>query len=72
MSSTVVEIQKLLSGVDLSGLSSLTEDKIEALEGYIQDCNDAMNTGEEPLVEDAIYDRLVSLLTEVKQDSPIL
>ena len=72
MSSTVVEIQKLLSGVDLSGLSSLAEDKIEALEGYIQDCNDAMNTGEEPLVEDAIYDRLVSLLTEVKQDSPIL
>ena len=40
---TVVEIGNLLSQVDLHGVSSLQEDKIEALERYIQDCNEAMN-----------------------------
>lgn len=70
--STVVEIGNLLSQVDLYGVSSLQEDKIEALEQYIQDCNEAMNGDGEPLVEDAIYDKLVQLLTQVRSDSPVL
>ena len=69
---TVVEIGNLLSKVDLYGVSSLQEDKIEALERYIQDCNEAMNGDGEPLVEDAIYDKLVQLLTQVRSDSPVL
>lgn len=69
---TVVEIGNLLSQVDLYGVSSLQEDKIEALERYIQDCNEAMNGDGEPLVEDAIYDKLVQLLTKVRSDSPVL
>ena len=69
---TVVEIGNLLSQVDLYGVSSLQEDKIEALERYIQDCNEAMNSDGEPLVEDAIYDKLVQLLTQVRSDSPVL
>ena len=69
---TVVEIGNLLSQVDLYGVSSLQEDKIEALERYIQDCNEAMNGDGEPLVEDAIYDKLVQLLTQVRSDSPVL
>lgn len=69
---TVVEIGNLLSQVDLYGVSSLQEDKIEALERYIQDCNEAMNGDGEPLVEDAIYDKLVQLLTQVSSDSPVL
>lgn len=70
--STVVEIGNLLSQVDLYGVSSLQEDKIEALERYIQDCNESMNDDGEPLVEDAIYDRLVQLLTTVRSNSPVL
>lgn len=70
--STVVEIGNLLSQVDLYGVSALQEDKIEALERYIQDCNEAMNGDGEPLVEDAIYDKLVQLLTMVRSDSPVL
>lgn len=69
---TVVEIGNLLSQVDVLGVSSLQEDKIEALERYIQDCNEAMNGDGEPLVEDAIYDKLVQLLTQVRSDSPVL
>lgn len=69
---TVVEIGSLLSQVDLYGVSSLQEDKIEALERYIQDCNEAMNDDGEPLVEDAIYDKLVQLLTQVRSDSSVL
>ena len=72
MSNTVVEIGNLLSLVDLHGISALQEDQIEALEGYIQRCNEAMNLDGEPLVEDAIYDKLVQLLTRAKSDSPIL
>ena len=70
--STVVEIGSLLSQVDLYGVSALQEDKIEALERYIQECNEAMNGDGEPLVEDAIYDKLVQLLTKVRSDSPVL
>lgn len=70
--STVVEIGNLLSQIDLYGVSALQEDKIEALERYIQDCNEAMNGDGEPLVEDAIYDKLVQLLTMVRSDSPVL
>lgn len=69
---TVVEIGNLLSQVDLYGVSSLQEDKIDALERYIQDCNEAMNSDGEPLVEDAIYDKLVQLLIQVRSDSPVL
>lgn len=69
---TVVEIGSLLSQVDIHGVYSLQEDKIEALERYIQDCNEAMNGDGEPLVEDAIYDKLVQLLTQVRSDSPVL
>ena len=70
--STVVEIGNLLSQVNLYGVPALQEDKIEALERYIQDCNEAMNGDGEPLVEDAIYDKLVQLLTMVCSDSPVL
>lgn len=69
---TVVGIGSLLHQVDLYGVSSLQEDNIEALESYIQDCNEAMNSDGEPLVEDAIYDRLVQLLTTVRSNSPVL
>ena len=70
--STVVEIGNLLAFVDAYGVSSLQEDQIENLEIYIQDCNDAMNTNEEPLVEDAVYDKLVEILTKARSTSPIL
>ena len=70
--STVVEIGNLLAFVDAYGVSSLQEDQIENLESYIQDCNDVMNTNEEPLVEDAVYDKLVEILTKARSTSPIL
>lgn len=70
--STVVEIGNLLAFVDAYGVSSLQEDQIENLESYIQDCNDAMNTNEEPLVEDAVYDKLVEILTKARSTSSIL
>lgn len=70
--STVVGIGNLLAFVDAYGVSSLQEDQIENLESYIQDCNDAMNTNEEPLVEDAVYDKLVEILTKARSTSPIL
>lgn len=70
--STVVELGNLLAFVDAYGVSSLQEDQIENLESYIQDCNDAMNTNEEPLVEDAVYDKLVEILTKARSTSPIL
>lgn len=70
--STVVEIGNLLAFVDAYGVSSLQEDQIENLESYIQDCNDAMDTNEEPLVEDAVYDKLVEILTKARSTSPIL
>lgn len=53
-------------------IDDYNSDTIEALESFIIDCNTAASATEgEPLVEDAIYDRLIEILREVKPASGI-
>lgn len=73
MGNIKIEIGELLGSVDLFGVEALTTDKVERLERYIQECNDAMNdVNRSPIVEDAVYDRLTEILKEVKPDSELL
>lgn len=68
----LINIEGWLSFVDLHGIGELTSDKIDQLEEYIERCNEAMESESEPLVEDAVYDRLVEILREVREESPLL
>ena len=62
-----LEIGTFLRGVEDSGIDSLTEGLVDRLEYYISQCDEHLE--EDPLVEDAVYDKLVSILEKVRPDS---
>ena len=70
MSNIKLEIGDFLGFCDLNGLDVLNNEKVQKLEEYIDLCNDGMNNGE-PIVEDAIYDRLMEILRKVNPDSEL-
>lgn len=67
-----LDVEGFLSFVDINGVSVLQEEQVSNLETFIESCNQAMNSKEEPLVEDAIYDKLVEILSQVKSGSEVL
>ena len=71
MSNIKLEIGDFLGFCDLNGLDALNNDKIQRLEDYINLCNEGMNNGE-PIVEDAIYDRLMEILRKVSPSSELV
>lgn len=69
MKVTMTDAEKLLG----LGIEEYSGDDVEALEAFIIDCNDAANAEEgTPLVADAVYDRLMDILREVKPEAPVL
>lgn len=69
MKVTMTDAEKLL-GI---GIEEYSGSEIEELEAFIIDCNDAANSEEgTPLVADAIYDRLMDILREVRPESDLL
>lgn len=65
-----VEIGDFLGFVDMNGTEALTSDKLEELEFYLRKCQKAQRQGES-LVPDAIYDRLMEILSEKCPDSEL-
>ena len=70
MNSVKLEITDLLGFCDLNGVDALSNEQIQKLEDYIEECNAGMNRGE-PVVEDAIYDRLMEILRRINPDSDL-
>lgn len=69
MDITLTEAEHLL-GLEISDYNS---DAIDRLEAVIIDCNNAANNPEiDTKVDDAVYDRLREILTEVKPESELL
>lgn len=66
-----LQISEFLAYCDMNGEEALDSNRIEALEGYIQACNDSLD-GESPLVVDAIYDRLYEILKKANPNSELL
>lgn len=71
MSRFNLEIQDMLSYIDLNGAEGLDDARIELLEKIILDCNESMNDLEAVQVADSIYDTLYSALKEVKPSSRV-
>lgn len=65
-----LEISDILGFIDLNGEDALDLESVERLEGYIEKCNEAMDSV--PIVEDAVYDRMKDILSRVKPDSALL
>ena len=61
----LTEIEKIL------GIEEFTDEHIDKLESAIHKCNAAANEGF-PLVADAVYDRLIAILQEVRPESGLL
>jgi len=66
-----LEIQEMLSYLDLNGVDGLDDSRIELLEKIILDCNESMNDLEAVQVADSIYDTLYQALKEVKPSSGV-
>lgn len=66
-----LELDALLGCVDENGVDSLTNEQVESLINHIKKCNDAMNMGD-PIVPDAIYDRMVAILKHINPDADVL
>ena len=66
----VLEIGDFLGFCDLNGIEAIQGEKVQELENYISACNEAMNKGE-PLVEDAVWDRLMEILRKVNPESEL-
>lgn len=66
-----LDIQEMLSYIDLYGVEGLDDSKIELLEKIILDCNESMNDLEAVQVADSIYDALYSALKQVKPSSKV-
>lgn len=64
-------IESLLGFCDLNGESALNLEQIQALEEYINECNISHNEGED-LVADAIYDKLIDILSHINSESELL
>ena len=71
MSKFNLEIQDMLSYIDLNGAEGLDDSRIELLEKIILDCNESMNDLEAVQVADSIYDTLYSALKKVKPSSTV-
>ena len=72
MENLKLEIGDFLQYVDNEGLEGILSDEIEKLEGYLEACNSTAAKNQAPLVEDAVYDRLIDILHSVKPDSELL
>lgn len=66
-----LDIQEMLSYIDLYGVEGLDDSRIELLEKIILDCNESMNDLEAVQVADSIYDALCSALKQVKPSSKV-
>lgn len=66
-----LDIQEMLSYIDLYGVEGLDDSRIELLEKIILDCNESMNDLEAVQVADSIYDALYSALKQVKPSSKV-
>lgn len=66
-----LEIGSFLRDVEDNGIESVTENLVERLEYFILSCNMNHNAGT-PLVEDAVYDKLVEILEQVSPNSHLL
>lgn len=69
--SVSLEIGDFLGFCDMNGIEALTSDQVERLEGFVRKCQEKQNEGES-LVADAIYDRLVEILSVVLPDSELV
>lgn len=74
MNNTRVQIQEILTGVQLYGKQYFDDEKIEMLESCISECNYQTNLKEagEQIVSDTIYDKLVEMLRVLRPESTIL
>lgn len=66
-----LDIQGMLSYLDMNGAEGLDDSGIENLERIILDCNDKMNKTENVQIADSIYDTLYSALKQVKPESRV-
>lgn len=65
-----LEIGDFLGYCDLNGVEAVTSEQAERLELYIRACHESASKGE-PIVENAIYDRLMEILREVNPNSEL-
>lgn len=65
-----IEIGDFLGFCDLNGVEALDSSQVEQLERLITECNNYVNTSE-PLVSNAVYDRLMEILHQVSPDSDL-
>ena len=72
MDNLKLEIADFLGYCDLNGVDALDSSQVEQLENYIYRCNQAMASGDTPLVVDAIYDRMCEILKAVNPDAKVL
>lgn len=70
MSSIKLKIGDFLGFCDLNGIDAINSEKFQELEQYVTDCHEAMNEGN-PLVPDAIYDRLIEILRKVDPENEL-
>lgn len=71
MGKYTLEIEDMLSYIDLNGVEGLDDSHIEKLEEIIIDCNRFHNSLEEAQVADSIYDALYDALKQVKPNSGV-
>lgn len=67
----LLDIGDFLGFCDMSGEEALTSDQVEQLEKYVISCQEAHKDGDS-LVPDAIYDRLIEILSHKVPDSPLI
>lgn len=74
MNNTRVQIQEILTGVQVHGKQFFNDERIEQLEACISECNYQTNLKEagEQIVSDVIYDKLVEMLRVLKPEAEIL
>lgn len=72
MSNLELQLEDMLSFIDLNGSAGFDDSKIEELEKIILECDSLMTNTYTNQVADSIYDTLYSMLKEVNPDSEIL
>lgn len=70
MNNIVLEIGDFLGFCDLNGVEALQTEQVSKLEEFISRCNEAQNDGN-PIVADAIYDRMIEILKKVNPYSEL-
>lgn len=66
----VLQIGDFLGFCDLNGVEAIQTEQVQELEDYIRKCNEAANEGD-PIVADAVYDRLMEVLRKVNPESEL-